>query len=184
MYATEALDAMADAMTAVNAGRWQVTGVSRWQDMAGLEMSAAISAGGTPAIVRGGVWPGIHAGWMALARQVITAMYAQSSAACAAAEKAREDARRILADRERLLAAGILNPGDHLRAGRLLRAARKAGEKAAACDVWAPVALDAAAHGVVLTRRAGEVHAPVGAAIAAAGPGWVPRHKSFSTAGS
>lgn len=185
MQTTEALDALAEAMTPVNAGRWQVQAVTRWRAMIDWEGETAAAAGEkTSAQVEGGTEPGRHTGWQLLARQVTAELRKRERIAIGRANRFRELADRKFGQRDALMEQPDPSPKTRARAAVLEEAAKRLSEKALACNVWATAAGEAASYGRRLTRRADKVHLPVGRALARTPRGWVPEDKTWITAGS
>lgn len=179
------LSAMAEAMTPVNAGRWQVRAVARWRDMVQMEHDASAAAGEkTEVFIAAWAEPGRHAGWQTLARQVAAGMRDRAIIAADRSKGFGAAADRKYAETDALLAQPDLSLRDRARAAQLKTAARRLSDKAVACNVWATVADEAASFGFRLIRRADRVHLPVGRAIARAGRGWVPEDKTFLTRGN
>lgn len=184
MLATEALDAMAEAMTAVNAGRWQVQDVLKWRGLIEGEAAAAAFAG-VEALpeVEGGAEATRHAGWQMLARQVTGVLRTREHHAEREARRLGKLAGQARERREALL-AGETAPQVLARAARLEQIAVRAENGAGRCWTWAAAAGEAAACGARLTRKADQVHLPVGRAIARTPRGWIPQDKTWITAGS
>lgn len=188
---------MADAMTAVNASRRQVTGVAAWRDLTAASIAAGHAAGAphagqltTPAAAGSRT----HIRWMATADAIIITLSGHAAEAEMLAHLAwerAEEAREVeeQAKARRAQAEADDQPDAAAAYGRLADAAAEEAEKeerhAAALDAWAVAASDASAYGVALTVREDAVHAPVGRAVAAAGGrAWIANDKHFLTGGA
>lgn len=238
MRLMDALGAMADAMTAVNASRRQVRGTDGWRDQVRAVLEAAAEAAAA-ARLRRGTWrdlvdaaldpaaaddaylqvsqmlrilrhparrvrtpdPSVHRGWMGTAAAITAELNRQTAAASLAAAAARQaaglawaaariaqgraEARIAVAEgSEAKAAAAAGSVADLDQARRASTLARKLEAIAWRCDAWLAAAADAAAAGSALARRENEIHAPVGAAIAAAGGrAWIAADKHFHVDG-
>lgn len=191
-----AMNDMADAMTAVNASRRQVSGVATWRDLAAASVTAGQAAGaphaGQLAVPDAGSQT--HGRWMATADAIITTLAGHAAEAEAMAAGAREDAggareteRRATAARAQAEAEGLPDQAaaHARRAAAAAEEAEALEEHADACEAWAVAASDASAYGAGLTVREDAVHAPVGHVIAAAGGhAWIADDKHFLSGGA
>ena len=191
-----AMNDMADAMTAVNASRRQVTGVAAWRDLAAAAIAAGQAAGsptaGDLAVPAAG--SRTHGRWMATAGAIITTFDGHAAEAEMLAFLAREravEARKVeeQAEARRGQAEADDLPDAAAAYGRLADAAAEEAEKAerhaAALDAWAVAAADASAYGVRLAAREDAVHQPVGHAVAdVGGRAWIANDKHFLTGGA
>jgi hypothetical protein len=187
---------MAEDMTAVNASRRQVRGVASWRDAVTAAVAAGQAAGSVSAGQLGAKVPGsrTHAGWMATADAVIATLDSQAAEAEEMATEAREAAEDARSRAQQASARRAQAEADELPAEAAAHAARaqeaadeadEADEAADVFDAWAAAATDAARQGAMLTAREDEIHAPVGAAIAAGGgTDWIADDKHFNTGGS
>jgi hypothetical protein len=191
-----AMNDMADAMTAVNASRRQVTGVAAWRDL----VAAAVTAGGEAGAGHAGELAAsvggsrTHGQWMATANAIILTLDchgAEAEAMAADAHDRADDARaaKRRADADRAQAEDDDLPDQAAdcarRAADAERDAADAEEEAEACEAWGAASADASACGVRLTASEDEIHAPVGQAIAAVGGrAWIAGDKHFLTGGA
>jgi hypothetical protein len=191
-----AMNDMADAMTAVNASRRQVSGIATWRDLAAAAIAAGQEAGASHVgrLTAPAAGSRTHGQWMTTADAIITTLdgHAAEAEAMAAAARgraadAREQERRASAARAQAEAAEFYGEAaaHARRAAAAAKEAQAAEEHAEACEAWAAAAADASAYGVALTVREDAVHAPVGRAVAdAGGRAWIANDKHFLTGGA
>jgi hypothetical protein len=192
----DAINDMADAMTAVNASRRQAGGVAAWRDLAAAAVAAGQSAGawhaGNLAVPPAG--SRTHGQWMATATAITATLRGHAaeaeSLAAGSREQATEAVNRSGEHRARAAAAEQAGQGEAAAMHAALaddagREARQAEQRAGACDAWAAAAADAAAYGRALATREDSIHQPVGRAIAdAGGTDWIAEDKHFLTGGA
>jgi len=196
MHVTDAMNVMADAMTAVNAGRWQVSGVQEWRDLIQSETDLAWKAGrGEARLLTGISSASRHDDWKEMARQITAVMNQRAefsswrSSLAAANARASAAKIRIMRDggAEESESFHAYTPAhwddyEDMRTLRELRADYASwSRKAERYGDWAGAALTAAEHGRYLASQSNRIHEPVGQAMARSGRRWMARDLGFLT---
>jgi hypothetical protein len=202
-----ALTVMAEAMTAVNASRRQVSGIAAWRDQitamtclrdeAERVLGEAVRARFLRAEIPGA---GTHRDWRTSAEAVTAVLAANQDEAArlAGAAEDREQAAERDAETAREgerhawhMARTTVNEGDAAlwaEAAQACAAEAGAADQRAyaergvstACREWQEAAGSARARGRALVRREDQIHIPVGEAIAAGGGrNWIAAGKDF-----
>jgi hypothetical protein len=202
-----AMDVMAEAMTAVNASRRQVSGIAAWRDQitamtcARDEAERVLGEATRARFLRAEIpGAGTHRDWRTSAEAVIAVLAANGNEAALLAVAAEDRERAAVQDAgtaregERQawhMARTTVNEGDAALWAEAARACAAEAEAAGrrgyaergvttACRDWQAAAGSARARGRALVRREDQIHIPVGEAIAAGGGRrWIAAGKDF-----